>query len=39
MKRLMPDEEVRKRLGTRAIEVLDRFGIEKVMKQWEELLQ
>lgn len=39
MKRLMADEEERKRLGARAVEVLDRFGIEKVMKQWEELLQ
>jgi glycosyltransferase involved in cell wall biosynthesis len=39
MKRLMADGEERKRLGTRAIEVLDRFGIEKVMKKWEELLQ
>ena len=39
MKRLMADEEERKLLGARAVEVLDRFGIEKVMKQWEELLQ
>jgi len=39
MKRLIEDEKERKRLGERAREVNDRFGIEKIMKQWEELLQ
>ncbi len=38
MDRLMSDENERRRLGTRAVEVLERFGLEKAMRQWEEVL-
>jgi glycosyltransferase involved in cell wall biosynthesis len=36
--RLMGDEAERRRLGTRAPEVVERFGLEKVMGMWEELV-
>jgi glycosyltransferase involved in cell wall biosynthesis len=38
MDRLMSDEAERGRLGTRGLEVLDRFGVEPVMDRWERLL-
>lgn len=38
MANLMADEQKRKDLSTRATEVVKRFGIEKVMPMWEELL-
>ena len=38
MGRLMSDEEERRRLGLRAREVTERFGLKKVMAMWEELL-
>ena len=36
--RLMGDEVERKRLASRAREVVERFGVAKVMTMWEELL-
>lgn len=36
--RLMGDENLRKRMGEAARKVMDRFGVEKVMPQWETLL-
>lgn len=38
MDRLMNDEPERKRLAAHAPAVLDRFGLEKTLDQWEELL-
>jgi GalNAc-alpha-(1->4)-GalNAc-alpha-(1->3)-diNAcBac-PP-undecaprenol alpha-1,4-N-acetyl-D-galactosaminyltransferase len=39
MDRLMADESERRRLSARAPEVLDRFGVEKVMRMWEDLIR
>jgi glycosyltransferase involved in cell wall biosynthesis len=38
MDRLMGDPAERQRLGARAIEVAERFSIEKIMNMWDELL-
>jgi glycosyltransferase involved in cell wall biosynthesis len=35
--RLMSDEQLRQRCGRHGVEVLDRFGIERVAAEWEEL--
>jgi glycosyltransferase involved in cell wall biosynthesis len=35
MRRLMDDEAERRRLGARAVEVLERFGLDRVMAAWE----
>jgi glycosyltransferase involved in cell wall biosynthesis len=39
MDRLMADESARRRLATRAPEVLARFGTPQVMAVWEETIQ
>ena len=39
MNRLMSDEAERVRLSLRAPEVLERFGVQKVMEMWEEVLR
>jgi glycosyltransferase involved in cell wall biosynthesis len=36
--RLMGDEAERKRLASKAREVVERFGVAKVMSMWEELI-
>ena len=38
MERLMSDEAARERLASRAVEVTERFGLEKVMGIWEDIL-
>ncbi|ODG97544.1 group 1 glycosyl transferase [Nostoc sp. KVJ20] len=38
MERLMSDEEKRKSLAVRALEVTGRFSVEKIMGMWEEVL-
>ena len=39
MERLMGDETLRRKLATRAPEVLDRFSLENVMGNWERLIE
>ncbi len=36
MDRLMQDPEARHRLGARAVEIVDRFSLEKILRQWED---
>ncbi|HEX5732697.1 MAG TPA: glycosyltransferase family 4 protein [Blastocatellia bacterium] len=36
--RLMADEEERRRLAGKAIEITDRFGLDKTMARWEQLV-
>ncbi|HIB54790.1 MAG TPA: glycosyltransferase family 4 protein [Nitrospirales bacterium] len=38
MDRLMSDETERRRLSLRAVEVRERFGLETIMEQWEQLI-
>jgi len=38
MDRLMANPAERQRLGARAVEVVDRFSIEKIMNMWDELV-
>ena len=38
MRRLMADEAERRRLGGRAVEVLERFGLGAVMERWDALI-
>jgi len=38
LEQLMNDEKKRDRLSTRAPEVIERFGLEKIMGMWEEVL-
>ena len=38
MGRLMGDEAERKRLGTKASEIQNKFGVEKIMSLWEKLI-
>jgi glycosyltransferase involved in cell wall biosynthesis len=39
MRRMMSDESERERLASRAPEVLQRFGVEKVMETWERVIE
>ena len=39
MKRLMSDAAERARMSTRSVEVTERFGLEKVMGMWEDMLE
>jgi GalNAc-alpha-(1->4)-GalNAc-alpha-(1->3)-diNAcBac-PP-undecaprenol alpha-1,4-N-acetyl-D-galactosaminyltransferase len=39
MTRLMGNESERRRLGSRATEVVERFGLARVMAMWDELLE
>ena len=38
MEKLILDELERKRLSARALEVIERFGLEKIMAMWEQVL-
>ena len=38
MRRLMSDPSERKRLGARAVEVSERFGLDRVMAMWDDLI-
>jgi glycosyltransferase involved in cell wall biosynthesis len=38
MDKLMADEELRRRLGSSAVEVTKRYGVERVMQHWESVL-
>jgi GalNAc-alpha-(1->4)-GalNAc-alpha-(1->3)-diNAcBac-PP-undecaprenol alpha-1,4-N-acetyl-D-galactosaminyltransferase len=37
--RLMDDEAERRRLGARAVQVVERYGVDRVLTQWAELLR
>jgi glycosyltransferase involved in cell wall biosynthesis len=37
--RLMDDEAERRRLGARAVEIVERYGVDRVLGLWEELLR
>lgn len=39
MARLMQDENLRQSLASRAVEVTERFSQEKIMRQWEDVMQ
>jgi glycosyltransferase involved in cell wall biosynthesis len=39
LSRLTDDEALRKRLGARGPDILERFSVEQVSAQWEELLR
>ncbi len=39
MDRLMSDPAARRRLGSRAVEVAERFGVERIMSMWENVLE
>lgn len=39
MARLMSDDAERKRLAARAVEVAERFGVERIMAMWEDVLR
>jgi glycosyltransferase involved in cell wall biosynthesis len=39
MARLMDDEDERRRLGSRAVEVVERYGVDRVLSLWDELLR
>ncbi len=38
MDRLMADDVERERLGSRAVEVVDRFGVAHIMRMWDDLV-
>ncbi len=38
MERLLRDDDERTRLGKRAVEVRQRFGLDAIMKKWEQLI-
>lgn len=38
LRRLMADEQERKRMGKNAVEITERFSIERIMKLWDECL-
>jgi GalNAc-alpha-(1->4)-GalNAc-alpha-(1->3)-diNAcBac-PP-undecaprenol alpha-1,4-N-acetyl-D-galactosaminyltransferase len=38
MDRLMEDQAERQRLGANAVEVIERFGVQKIMNMWDDLL-
>ena len=38
MDRLMSDASERRRLATRAVEVAERFGVERIMSMWEDVI-
>jgi GalNAc-alpha-(1->4)-GalNAc-alpha-(1->3)-diNAcBac-PP-undecaprenol alpha-1,4-N-acetyl-D-galactosaminyltransferase len=38
MARLMDDEDARARLAARAVEIVERYGVERVLGLWEDLL-
>jgi len=39
MKKLMTDENMRKKLSSRAVEARQRFSIEKITQMWEEVFE
>ena len=39
MGRLMGDDAERKRLGAKAVDIPNKFGLEKIMGMWEELIE